>query len=129
LIVPRPLRSQLVHRAVALFTLLAALLMPFEMLIPDVHDGDASASQLAVGLEAGDVAAAMSGEDGTSGHAPAPETTHTSHLEHCTHGHLISISRTERMPEPQPACEGVEDAFSPRLTSVSLPTPLRPPIA
>lgn len=123
------MRSQLVLRAVALFTLLAALLMPFEMLLPDAHVGNAGASQLAIGLETGDGTAVMSGEDGASKHAPVPATTHTSGIGHCAHGHLISVSLAERMLEPQSGPGGVEDAFNGRLTSVSLPMPLRPPIA
>ena len=79
------------RRLVALFAAACIVLGPLEALaIPDTHDGDAIASHLA----------APEHSDATLPHAPTSDrrdapgaplqsSEHSTHVDHCVHGHLL----------------------------------------
>jgi hypothetical protein len=97
-----------------------------EIPVADVHDGDASASEVA---HADQLAGHSHSESVQPGDTEAGSTGHNLHVCHCTHSHLSCI--------PAPEGAGAETPFT--LTSVSSsshdapsvdPAPaLRPPIA
>lgn len=98
------------------------MLTPIEPLLPDAHDDDAVAAALADG------SLTTPGGHHESPSAPTPE--HRTHVDHCSHGHLLTIGTSEHAPSrcELPAGE-VFDTSSPRLQSVSIPPHQRPPIA
>lgn len=97
-----------------------------EIPVADVHDGDASASEVA---HADQVAGHSHSESVQQGETESGSSEHNLHVCHCTHSHLSCI--------PAPEGAGAETPYS--LTSVSYssldapsvdPAPaLRPPIA
>ena len=109
------------RRAVALVALLS-MLTPIEPLLPDAHDGIAVAPALVDG--------SLTPPAGHHAFPSAPTPEHRTHVDHCSHGHLLTIESRERAPArcALPAGEGF-DTSSPRLESVSVPPHERPPIA
>ena len=113
---------RVIGRGAALLALLSVL-TPLEPLLPDAHDGDAVAAT----LDAGD---AHVPSDRQHQSAPGPTPEHPSHVDHCSHAHLLAVSVREQAAGPYvpPASEAF-DTSSPRLESVSAPPHQRPPIA
>lgn len=124
----RSLRFQyLVRRRVAaLFALLCIVAMPFELLVPDVHDADGIAAAQVVG-------ASDEGNPATSPRGvpddPAPLPTHSTHVDHCTHAHLAGLGTPDATAQSPMARSRVPDAQSLKLLSLSVPPRKRPPIA
>lgn len=117
------------HRLVAFFTLLCLLLMSFEQVLPDVHDGDGAMAQLAVGSAGDHVVPPHPPGAPQSPASPASPSGHAAHVDHCAHTHLLALSACERTPEPVPDHGARFDTSAPHLRSVSTPPHRRPPIA
>ena len=111
-----------IGRVAALLALLSVL-TPLEPLLPDAHDRDA-------------VVATLDGGEASvpSGHhrqtAPVQTPEHRTHVDHCTHAHLLALSVSGQQPRPyDPPVRQAIDTSSPRLESVSAAPHQRPPIA
>ena len=124
----RSVRFQLLarRRVAALFALLCIVAMPFELLMPDVHDADGVAAAQVVGA----------GDEGNPAPSPRsvpddsePLPTHSTHVDHCTHAHLAGLRTPDATTESPVARSRVPDAPSRRPLSVSVPPRKRPPIA
>lgn len=106
-------RGRLVRRVTAVLVSLGLGLFTTEAWIPDVHDGDATAAELAAAgvnpHQVGDLPA-PSNESTT----PVPDDVdHSTHVCHCTHGHggpvtsfdlgLRLVAHSEPVPSGAPA--------------------------
>ena len=100
-----------------------------EILIPDVHDGDALGVSAAASVHApGGLA-----DDVLGDRAPGPERPsaphHAQHVDHCAHAH-VATPAIVALPDAAPPTHQDRPASSaPTLYSVSGALSLRPPIA
>lgn len=122
----RTLRSvdvrRLLRRAAAAFVLLAMFGARIESLIPDVHDGD----------NVGRTALVHPGEssDSTPAHDGSPTPgSHSAHVEHCGHSHLLAMAAASPLSAPSSWHEFVASLGAPMPPSVSIAPLQRPPIA
>jgi hypothetical protein len=134
-------RFSFARRLVALLIAVCVASSALEGLVPDVHDGDAPAGQVAASDQGRRSAASAEhaatiqvadtpSHDGTLP-APhgAPEPSHPLHADHCTHGHVaappvVFDAAPATIPHPD-----VPRSVSLTFASVRLPLHLRPPIA
>ena len=118
------------RRLGALFVAACIVLGPLEALaIPDTHDGDTIASHLA----------APEHSDATLPHAPTSDRSdapgaplssseHSTHVDHCVHGHLLGAPQRSESSSWIVACDAAECSV-PRLHESVGPAPQqRPPI-
>lgn len=110
------------RRAAVLLAALGVLLAQVEVLLPEEHDGDAAAVQLVAG-------AAIEHEPAPPAKAPVPQPEHTAHVDHCAHAHVFATDATQERNDSPGIVSGVPETRIVRLTSVSSPPHLRPPIA
>lgn len=116
-----------------MLVVLGVLLAPMEQLLPDAHDADAPVTEQArdhggaqrVGVAPGDV----SNLPGDHQELPPQSPIHATHVDHCAHGHMLTLARVtapaaDRTTPPDPY-----DLSSQTLASISLPPHKRPPIA
>lgn len=113
---------RLVRRGIALLALLS-ILTPLELLVPDAHDGDAVAAAL-------DQPAASVLAPGQHQNVPLPTPDHRTHVDHCSHAHLLTVvSREQALGPGGPYADQLFDTAAPWLESVSAAPHQRPPIA
>jgi len=117
-----PSRDSIRRRLAALAAAFCVVGAQGELLLPDLHDGDAVVAH---------VVGADSHEEPARGptEAPAPQSSHAVHVDHCVHAHVLTSS------------EGSDDTFlalsamdapataTPFLASVTAAPHSRPPIA
>ena len=114
---------------VGLSVALAAGGSALEILIPDVHDGDAAS----VGASAA-VGAPISVAHHASGdQTPAPEFPtpphHAQHVDHCAHAHVAAPAIVAVLDTGTPDHQDAPISIAPTLRSVSGALSMRPPIA
>src|SRR5689334_13331263 len=97
---------RLVRRAAALLAMLSALAGPLELVLPELHDGDAqigatvltavprsasptSAEQAALSRAALDEAPGLAQSD--SSHSMPSAPGHPFHVDHCVHAHVLDV--------------------------------------
>lgn len=121
------------RRSIASLLLFCFAIFSMEVVVADVHDGDASAvevARLAPGDAAPSAPAAL-GEGGAPADGDAPASSrHTMHACHCVHTHGSISSRAITISATTAICPRRSltlDALAP--TSVVLDAHLRPPIA
>ena len=153
----RFVRSTLLRRVLALVCMACLASSWCEALLPDVHDGDAAAAEVAnsdaashgradaafpVYAEAlavvpaalivhGTVVATI-GESGTEApgsHDPSTPGSHKLHVDHCGHAHSMPPAAAGAAPPPAPEHADGPPATVAALTSVALSPHTRPPIA
>jgi hypothetical protein len=120
--------SVVTRRCVSLFVLLCFGFFSIETVVADVHDGDATAAEVAKATAGANVAnaAPASDQDG----APANGTTsHTTHVCHCIHAHggLNAVAMALSAPPQSHDVALGFDVIAP--AKVDLDVHLRPPIA
>jgi hypothetical protein len=132
------LRSIRLHRLVAsLVVAFAFLVSSVEVLLPEIHDGDAAAmaaSATASCIPDHDVSATVVSHVegfGAQHHSDAPSVPlshHGPHVDHCGHSHLVTAvtSCANALGAAHPATP-VTTMLT--LTSVDFPPHKRPPIA
>ena len=119
----------------ALIVMVGVLFAPIELLLPDAHDGDASAtvndgSWTTHGPAAGiALSAPADGDSQGDQHHPLQPPVHATHVDHCAHAHLLTLVVSPRLtPAPPPSPDLFELGRS-RPASITLAPHLRPPIA
>ena len=135
-------------RAVALLAVLSVLSGPFELLLPDVHDGHAfrglavatmasppvspsnspDESRMTASADLSEDAALAPGES-DSHERQSPRPDHRAHVDHCVHGHLLDLGLMGYADNTALAPRSQIDTQVPRLASVRMAPRLRPPIA
>jgi len=118
--------DRLLKRLIASVLLLSFGLFSLELLIADVHDGDAPAAEVA---SAPNVAAAAHGATDGDADAPVPGSGHSAHACHCVHVHGFFATAVAALPNiPGPDFAITRDvARTP--DQVERDVHLRPPIA
>lgn len=113
------------RRGAALFALVCVVAMPFELMVPDVHDADVAATLVVSMSDQGHPPANAS--DTPEERVPLP--SHSGHVDHCTHAHVLGLGFADATLQASVADSRVPDAPSQTLLSVSRPPHRRPPIA
>ena len=135
-LLPRPDSPPVLKRFIATVLFLGFGLFSLESLIADVHDGDASAAEVASAPSASgvtdlSVAAIDSGggsEKGPDG-VPQPRSGHGAHVCHCVHLHGYFVTAVPALA-PLPTSDQASMRFELRTPDqVALDVHLRPPIA
>lgn len=135
-------------RAVALLALLSVLSGPFELLLPDVHDGHAFAGLVVATVASQPVSsanssgesrigastdlsdgAALAAADSDSHGRQVPRSDHRAHVDHCVHGHLLDLGLMGYADNTTSGPRSQIDTQVPRLASVRMAPQSRPPIA
>ena len=98
----RTVRNACVRRLTALLVAVCIVAGPVEAAIPDVHDGDAPAAShggqpVQTAAEATSPAP-LSDTRGSQNGTPASE--HTTHVDHCAHGHAAGIADARSTSAP-----------------------------
>jgi hypothetical protein len=108
----------------AVVAVLGVLVASVERFLPDVHDGDATATQMAAGGVGHGVPAAPDGG------APSDPASHpVPHADHCAHAHGLAVDRGNGGVSEVVAVSSPPDTASDILASVSIRPHQRPPIA
>lgn len=110
------------RRVAALFAAACISVGQAETVLPDAHDGDASASQMAP-------AADQDGPAKAPGGAPASHQEHAVHVDHCAHAHVYSSTDSLGLEELFSARAAAPVTIASRLASVTISPHSRPPIA
>lgn len=132
----RVLRSIRIHRlCTALIAAFAFVVSSFEVVLPELHDGDASVAASTVTQTATQDLGAIQGshaENGGSHHSqPSPDGAlphHGLHVDHCGHCHGATTTQA-RADFTSAVASSVPLARILALASVDLPLHQRPPIA
>lgn len=130
------LRQSWLRRLMALLSVACVLFAPLEAVaVPDVHDGDgqAQAATRAGAVTAHSVMAAHAAQLGDAPSCPSPDAPipeHSSHVDHCAHGHTFAPIGVVavRAPGEWPAGGVVGENDAPHESLDPAPH-LRPPIA
>ena len=123
----------MLNRVVAFILLLSFGLFSLEALIADVHDGDASAAEVASATAAtmGDSGPPVTeiGAANDSERQGAKGPVHEQHACHCVHAHGFSVNRVPSLP-PLPGSRVLAISHVSRAPDqVDVLRHLRPPIA
>jgi hypothetical protein len=105
-----------VRRHAALAAAVLFMFTWFERAIPDIHDGDASASTQVTSAT-------------TTPGAPQTPASHSVHLDHCTHSHAATTVLVRNLPSAVTGHATRPTSTSDALVTVVLDPDVRPPIA
>lgn len=122
----------MIRRLVSLVLALCFGLFSAEALVADVHDGDATHTELVSAAQATGHAAHVDGDGGSGPHERAPgESGHSLHVCHCAHAHGSSWTRVSLIAPPATVQLAQQlPTTGARAPSSDAPEPrLRPPIA
>jgi hypothetical protein len=133
------LRSIRLHRLVAaLVVALAFLVSSVEVLLPELHDGDAGgaiAETVIAPCAVGDVGTTMPvshveapGAEHDTDAPGVPLSHHGAHVDHCAHSHFATGAAVTA-PAPASVVAARPTTILSTLESVDLPLHQRPPIA
>lgn len=114
-----------------MFVVLGVLLAPMEHLLPDAHDADATVTErvrLEQSARSSTAVADPHAIPADRGGGPSQPPIHASPVDHCAHGHLLTLACIERAAPGRVTPPDAYDLSSQRLLSVSLPPHQRPPI-
>lgn len=138
------LRSRLARRAAVLLAMLSALAGPLELIIPEIHDGDAqSGAALLTAVPRSELPTSASAEDAAlssldeaqglgqsdSSHSAPSTPGHSFHVDHCVHAHVLDVQRAFVRCAPSAPAQSRIETSVPQLTSVTTAPSSRPPIA
>ncbi|NUR33898.1 MAG: hypothetical protein HOQ30_07805 [Gemmatimonadaceae bacterium] len=117
-----------------MLVVLGVLLAPMEQLLPDAHDADAPVTEQARmdhggSRGVGGALADVSNLPGDHQELPPQSPIHATHVDHCAHGHLLTLAGAAGTGTDRTAPPDAYDLSSQRLASISLPPHKRPPIA
>lgn len=110
------------RRAAALLAALCVLGAQAEYLLPDEHDGHATAEEVVIG-------AASEDSPTTPTDVPASQPGHTVHVEHCVHAHVFATGALPNENNSFTMVAGTPETLSQKLASISAAPHRRPPIA
>ena len=118
-----------------MLVVLGVLLAPMEQLLPDAHDADAPATEQArldhsAPQDAGGAATVdVRNVAGDHQELPPQSPIHATHVDHCAHGHMLTLARVAAPAADRTTSPDAYDLSSQTLASISLPPHKRPPIA
>lgn len=124
-------RSSLARRGWALVVGLAFASAFFETAVPDIHDGDASIVSLGQGAVDAHLPEPSLAPTDTRNPAPAPggAPSHSTHVDHCAHGHTANTAFGFEMPTPTDWRHARPNCAAATLASIARGPQPRPPIA
>lgn len=105
----------------AIFAAACVCAAQVELLIPDAHDGDSGAASVVAQSEHGPRSTGQTG-------APAQDTGHDLHVDHCAHAHVFAVYAPSSDAGPLKAGTRAETTTM-VLTSITMSPHRRPPIA
>jgi hypothetical protein len=131
---PQTVRFRLVRAFAAMIVVLGVLLAPMEQMLPVAHVADAPVAEQAridhSGSQVvGGAIADVNNLPGDHQELPPQSPIHATHVDHCAHGHLLTLAGVAGAGADRAAPPDAYDLSSQRLASISLPPHKRPPIA
>ena len=100
------------------------------VIIPDVHDGDGQESGAVAEHSGTGVRVSQAPDDGSCPAPQFPSPKHSTHVDHCTHGHLLAVaSPTSERPADQPLDARGRWDYESQYQSADPALLSRPPIA
>ena len=115
--------------------MIGVLFTPVELLLPDAHDGDASATIETAGwtgkapVANGVLLASADGNEQSDRQLPHEAPIHATHVDHCAHAHLLTLVASPRLNADPVVSPEPFELGSRRPASITLAPHQRPPIA